>query len=84
MKHKLLKISNDLNALIVHSKENVECSFQTGACESEVVLFFYHYLDEYEDDVNYIIFAKYHSSEELHDKFDLAKKVIKGECLIDE
>lgn len=84
MKHKLLKISNDLNALIVHSKENVECSFQTRGCEDEVVLFFFHYSDEYETDANHIIFAEFHTSEELHDKFELAKKVIKGECLIDE
>ncbi|CQD34405.1 hypothetical protein V6C79_09495 [Staphylococcus capitis subsp. urealyticus] len=84
MKHKLLKIANDLNTLIIHSKENVECSFETGVCEDEVILFFYHYSDEYNAEVKNILFAEYHTSEALHDKFELAKKVIKGECLIDE
>lgn len=84
MKHKLLKIANDLNTLIIYSKENVECSFETGVCEDEVILFFYHYSDEYNAEVKNILFAEYHTSEALHDKFELAKKVIKGECLIDE
>lgn len=84
MKHKLLKIANDLNTLIIHSKENVECQFGTGSCEDEVVLFFFHHSDEYGSEVEDILFAEYHASEELHDKFELAKKVIKGECLIDE
>ncbi|MEJ7537194.1 hypothetical protein [Staphylococcus hominis] len=84
MKHKLLKIANDLNVLIMHSKENVECSFKTGACEDEVVLFFHHYSDKYGAKADCILFAEFHKSEELHDKFELAKKVIKGECLIDE
>lgn len=84
MKHKLLKITNDLNALIIHSKENVECQFGTGICDDEVVLFFFHYSDDYKTDVKNVMFAEFHTSEELHDKFELAKKVIKGECLIDE
>ena len=84
MKHKLLKIANDLNALIMHSKENVKCSFGTGVCEDEVVLFFHHYSDEYGAETKNILFAEFHKSEELHDKFELAKKVIKGECLINE
>ncbi|MBO0385655.1 hypothetical protein HMPREF2564_11510 [Staphylococcus sp. HMSC068D03] len=79
MKHKLLKIANDLNELIIHSKENVECSFKAGVCEDEVVLFFHHYSDEYETDVKNILFAEFHTPEELHNKFELAKKMIKGE-----
>lgn len=84
MKHKLLKIANDLNALIMHSKENVKCEFGTGICEGEVVLFFYHHSDEYDARAEYILFAEFHTSEKLHDKFELAKKVIEGECLINE
>ncbi|MGX0437541.1 hypothetical protein ACUW5X_000306 [Staphylococcus hominis] len=84
MKHKLLKIANDLNALIVHSKENVKCYFGTGACEDEVVLFFFHHSDEYDARAENILFAEFNTSEELHNKFELAKKVIKGECLISE
>ncbi|MBF2236400.1 hypothetical protein ACXXHR_08505 [Staphylococcus epidermidis] len=84
MKHKLLKIANDLNVLIVHTKENVECSFKTGICEDEVVLFFHHYSDEYDAEVKDILFAEFHTPEKLYNKFELAKKVIKGECLIDE
>lgn len=82
MKHKLLKIANDLNTLIIHSKENVEYSFKTGVCEDEVVLFFHHYSDEYDAKVKDILFAEFHTPEKLHNKFELAKKVIKGECLI--
>ncbi|MCT2080628.1 hypothetical protein [Staphylococcus epidermidis] len=84
MKHKLLKIANDLNVLIVHTKENVECSFKTGICEDEVVLFFHHYSGEYDTEVKDILFAEFHTPEKLHNKFELAKKVITGECLIDE
>ncbi|OJH01718.1 hypothetical protein BL313_03300 [Staphylococcus hominis] len=84
MKHKLLKIANDLNALIIHSKEEISCCFETGACEDEIVLFFFHYSDEYETGAENIMFAEFLTSEELHNKFELAKKVIKGECLIDE
>lgn len=84
MKHKLLRIANDLNTLIIHSKENVECSFKTGVCEDEVVLFFHHYSGEYDAEVKDILFAEFHTSEKLHNKFELAKKVIAGECLIDE
>ena len=68
----------------MHSKENVECSLQTGVCEDEVILFFHHYSDEYNAEVKNILFAEYHTSEALHDKFELAKKVIAGECFIDE
>lgn len=84
MKHKLLKIANDLNTLSIHSKENVRCVFGTRSFEDEVYLFFYHYSDEYKTDVKNIMFAEFHTLEELYDKFELAKKVIKGECLIDE
>ncbi|MGZ9420454.1 hypothetical protein [Staphylococcus epidermidis] len=84
MKHKLLKIANDLNTLIIHSKENVECSFKTGIFEDEVVLFFHHYSDEYDAEVKDILFAEFHTPKKLHNKFELAKKVIAGECLIDE
>ena len=84
MKHKLLKIANDLNSLIVHSKENVECQFGTGACEDEVVLFFHHYSDEYDTRSENILFAEFHTPEKLHNKFELARKVIKGERLINE
>lgn len=84
MKHKLLRIANDLNTLIIHSKENVECSFKTGVCEDEVVLFFHHYSGEYDAEVKNVLFAEFHTPEKLHNKFELVKKVIAGECLIDE
>ncbi|WP_145447682.1 hypothetical protein [Staphylococcus hominis] len=84
MKHKLLKIANDLNTLITHSKESVSCKFGTRTFNDEVSLFFYHYSDEYAGGAENILFAEFYTSEELHDKFELAKKVIKGECLIDE
>lgn len=82
MKHKLLKIANDLNALIVNSKESVACKFGTRSIKDEVTLFFYHYSDEYDAGAENILFAEFYTSEELHNKFEFAKKVIKGECLI--
>lgn len=84
MKHKLLKIANDLNTLSIHSKEDVRCDFGTSSFEDEVYLFFYHYSDEYDAGAENILFAEFYTSEELHSKFELAKKVIKGECLINE
>ena len=40
MKHKLLKIANELNDLIMHSKEHIKCEFSTGECKNEVKVFF--------------------------------------------
>ena len=41
VKHKLLKIANELNDLIMHSKEHIKCEFSTGECKNEVKVFLF-------------------------------------------
>ena len=69
MKYKLLKIANELNDLIMHSKEHIKCDFSTGECKNEVKVFLFHFFEHYE-------------GKNILENFELAKKVIKGECLI--
>ncbi|MCG2010445.1 hypothetical protein K4P56_12625 [Staphylococcus epidermidis] len=83
MKHKLLKMANDLNKLILHSDEKIMVDFQTFT-DGEVGLCFWHHSQKYEDNCNFIRFYEIHTDEELQRKFELAKEVIAGECLIDE
>lgn len=83
MKHKLLKMANDLNKLILHSDEKIMVDFQTFT-DGEVGLYFWHHSQKYEDNCNFISFYEIHTDEELQRKFELAKEVIAGECLIDE
>lgn len=52
--------------------------FRNKLFEDEVYLFFYHYSDEYDAEVKSILFAEFHTSEKLRDKFELAKKWLKG------
>lgn len=83
MKHKLLKIANDLNKLILNSDEEVKAEFQKYY-EGEVSITFWHYSKKYESNCNHLSFYEFHTDEELQKYFELAKEVIAGECLIDE
>ncbi|MBX5320063.1 hypothetical protein HLA86_10995 [Staphylococcus caprae] len=83
MRHKLLKMANDLNKLILHSDEEIMVDFQTSP-DGEVILSVWHYSQKYEDNCNFIMLYEIHTDEELQRKFELAKEVIAGECLIDE
>ena len=56
MKHKLLKIANELNDLIMHSKEHIKCEFSTGECKNEVKVFLFHYSDRYKITVKLLPF----------------------------
>lgn len=83
MIHKLLKTVNDLNKLILHSDEKVKAEFQTFD-NGEVVITFWHYSQKYESNCNHMKFYEFYTDKELQSKFELAKDVIAGECLIDE
>lgn len=83
MRYKLLKIANDLNKLILHSDEKVRVYFQTFS-GGEVGICVWHFLDIYKYKCERITFYESHTVQELQQKFELAKKVIAGECLIDE
>ncbi|RIL70043.1 hypothetical protein [Staphylococcus epidermidis] len=85
MRHKLLKIANDLNKLILHSDEIVKAEFQ-NLHNGEVGITFWHHSQKYESEsgCNYMEFYKFYTDEELKRRFELAKDVIAGECLIDE
>lgn len=83
MKHKLLKIANDLNKLILHSDEVIMVDFQTFP-DGEVGLCVWHHSDKYKNNCKGIFFYESNTDEKLQHKFELAKEVIAGECLIDE
>lgn len=83
MKHKLLRIANDLNKLILHSDEEVEANFKKND-DGKVAISIWHYSQKYENNCNSLKFYEIHTDEELQRKFELAKEVIAGECLIDE
>ena len=82
MKYKLLKIANELNDLIMHSKEHIKCEFSTGECKNEVKVFLFHYSDRYKNNCEIITFFEHYEGKNILENFELAKKVIKGECLI--
>lgn len=83
MRYKLLKTANDLNKLILHSDEEVKVELRNFD-DGKVSISFWHYSQKYENNCNFIRFYEIHTDEELQQKFELAKKIIKGECLIDE
>ena len=81
MKHKLLKIANELNDLIMHSKEHIKCEFSTGECKNEVKVFLFTIQIDIKITVKLLPFEHYEDKNIL-ENFELAKKVIKGESLI--
>lgn len=83
MRHKLLKIANDLNKLILHSDEEVEVKFR-NFIDGKVDISIWHYSKKYESNCNHLSFYEFHTDKELQRSFELAKDVIAGECLIDE
>ncbi|WP_049387180.1 hypothetical protein [Staphylococcus epidermidis] len=83
MKHKLLKIANDLNKLILHSDEEVKVEFR-NFIDGKVDISIWYYSQKYEYKCSSLSFYETHTDEELQRNFELAKDVIAGECLIDE
>ena len=83
MKHKLLKIANDLNKLILHSDVEVKVEFR-NFIDGKVDISIWRYSQKYEYKCSSLSFYETHTDEELQRNFELAKDVIAGECLIDE
>lgn len=82
-REKILEIANELNKLITFSDEQVSVNlekFQSG----EMTVIFWHHSLGYEDECDCIAFYDFDTSNNIDNKFELAKKVIAGECLIDE
>lgn len=83
MKHKLLKIANDLNKLILHSDEEVKVEFRNSV-KGGIDITIWHYSKKYKYNCNFFKFYESQTDEELQRNFELAKEVIAGGCLIDE
>lgn len=75
--HKFKRMAHDLMDLIPNNRFQVDYKYD--------VIWFSHLNEEYNNNVNVLqIDNTIHSESEMLTNFELAKKVIKGECLIDE
>lgn len=75
--HKFKRMARDLMDLIPNNRFQVDYKYD--------VIWFSHFNDQYRNGVAVIqIDNVIHSEGEMLTNFELAKKVIKGECLIDE
>lgn len=83
MRHKLLQIANELNKHILHSDEEVSCQF-SKLDNGHIFLRFIHFSERYEVDIDSVNFFESDDEQKLNEKFELAKDVISGECLVDE
>ena len=83
MRHKLLQIANELNKHVLHSDEIVETEFFKSD-DGSLILNLNHHSKKYENEIAIIWFHEFHDEQDLEDKFELAKQVIAGECLVDE
>ncbi|MEN4440293.1 hypothetical protein [Staphylococcus hominis] len=75
--HKFKRMAYDLMELIKTDRFEVDYKYNT--------IWFFHFDDSYEEGVgNILLYNRVDKDSEMLTKFELAKKVIKGECLIDE
>ena len=75
--HKFKRMAHDLMDLIPNNRFQVDYKYD--------VIWFSHFNEEYNNNVNVLqIDNTIHSESEMLTNSELAKKVIKGECLIDE
>ena len=82
-REKILEIANELNELILKNERDFWVLLANA--RNEIVhCEFSHFSSEYKYRNNKISFYEFDSEEVLRQKFELAKKVIAGECLIDE
>ena len=81
MRHKLLKTANDLNKLILHSDEKVKAEFHTFD-NGEVGITFWHYSQKYESNCNHLNFYEFFTDEELQQKFELERDLLKPNNLV--
>ncbi|MBO0929135.1 hypothetical protein J2P86_12935 [Staphylococcus sp. 30400_3112M30941] len=83
MNHKLLRIANELNKLILHSDAKVECQFASHR-SGAISVFLFHFNDRYELGVRFLYISTNCSDEEVQEVYEQMKRVIAGEALIGE
>ncbi|GJF54321.1 hypothetical protein [Staphylococcus argenteus] len=83
MNHKLLRIANELNKLILHSDAKVECQF-TRRESGIITVFLFHIDDRYEVGASHLYISTNCSDEEVQEVYEQMKRVIAGEALIGE
>ncbi|MBI5972004.1 hypothetical protein [Staphylococcus caledonicus] len=81
MRHKLLKIANELNELILNSDVNAYVEFRKYK-DGDIGVDFTHIHQSYKYDNESITIYSFNDESTMLNKFELAKKVINGECLI--
>ena len=75
--HKFKRMAYDLMELIKTDRFEVDYKYN--------IIWFFHFDDSYEKGVrNFFLYNRVDKDSEILTKFELAKKVIKGECLIDD
>ncbi|MCS4502431.1 hypothetical protein [Staphylococcus aureus] len=83
MDHKLLKIANELNELILHSDVKVECQFASHRSRL-ITVYLVHIDDRYEVGASHLSISTNSSDEEVQKVYEQMKRVIAGEALIDD
>lgn len=79
----LLETSSVLNELVMYSNQNVEVEFKKYN-DGNVVCEFWHYSSHYQYGCQNLKFRNIDSINKMKQKLEVAKKVIVGECLINE
>ncbi|AUJ52934.1 hypothetical protein B2G94_10180 [Staphylococcus hominis subsp. hominis] len=75
--HKFKRMAYDLMELMKSDRFEVDYKYN--------MIWLSHFDDSYEEGVrNFFLYNRVDKDSEILTKFELAKKVIKGECLIDE
>ncbi|MCG1063016.1 hypothetical protein LZU07_01950 [Staphylococcus epidermidis] len=82
-KERLLEIANELNRLVTFSDKQMSVNLEKFH-NGEMMVIFWHHSPRYEGNCDCIEFYELDASNKIDNKLELAKKVIKGECLIDE
>ncbi|CAM4074416.1 hypothetical protein CD116_00555 [Staphylococcus schweitzeri] len=83
MNHKLLRIANELNELILHSDVKVECQFARRK-SGIITVYLFHIDNRYEVGASHLYISTNCSNEEVQEVYEQMKRVIAGEALINE
>ncbi|UFA56457.1 hypothetical protein [Staphylococcus aureus] len=83
MDHKILKIANELNKLILHSDIKIECQFATHG-SGLITVYLVHIDDRYKVGASHLSINTNSSDEKVREVYEQMKRVITGEALIDD
>lgn len=83
MNHKLLRIANELNKMILHSDAQVECQF-TRRKSGIITVILFHFDDRYEVGASHLYIDTDYHDEGVEEVYKQMKRVITGEALIGE